>query len=321
MENHANQTEGDDPSSGLEKGPLWKTVAPWLGAIAVIAYLFYEVPLAEVLAAAGEARLEWFLPGILVAIAFWFLLDSLAFAYLITRFNRPLAWSEARAMRGVTYLLAAINWNIGTAGIVFYLRRFKGIPALESTSSILFYSIFDTIVLLSLALAGAWSLQGSAELGSIESTAGGILFVTAASLAFLRAERPDWGWARRVRGWAVFRSHRLATPQDFAILLAIRTGYFGCFIATFYFGAMAFGLEVSLPLAMASTPLILLAGALPITPGGLGTQAAAMLYLWSGTGDPAAVLALGLTLPVALTGARVLLGLPYLAEFRRLSPS
>ncbi|MEO2166949.1 MAG: hypothetical protein ABGY42_02310 [bacterium] len=66
-------------------------------------------------------------------------------------------------------------------------------------------------------------------------------------------------------------------------------------------------------------PLILLAGALPITPGGLGTQAAAMLYLWSGTGDRAAILAFGLILPVALTGTRVLLGLPYLAEFRRLS--
>jgi uncharacterized membrane protein YbhN (UPF0104 family) len=319
MGGRASTTDSEDTSARLEKEPRWKTAAPWLGAIAVITYLFSEIPVDEVLVAAGEARLAWFVPGILFAVGFWFLLDSLAFSYLITQFNQPLSWPEARAMRGVTYLLTAINWNVGTAGIIFYLRRFKAIPALESTSSIFFYSVFDLLVLLSFALGGAWSLESTSELGDAGRTTAGLLFFTGASLALLRSDRPDWGWMQRVRAWSVFRSHRLATPQDFAVLLAIRAGYFSCFVAAFYFGAKAFGIDVSLTLAIASTPLILLAGALPITPGGLGTQAAAMLYLWGDTGDQAAILALGLILPIVLTGARVLLGLPYLAEFRRLN--
>ena len=43
-----------------------------------------------------------------------------------------------------------------------------------------------------------------------------------------------------------------------------------------------------------------------------------MLFFWSTYGDRGAIVALGLVLPVTLTLTRVLLGLPYLAEFRRL---
>lgn len=198
----------------LEKGPLWKTVAPWLGAVAVIAYLFFEVPVEEVVAAAREAQLKWFVPGVLLAVIFWFLLDSLAFSYLISQFSRPLSWAEARAMRGVTYLLAAVNWNIGTAGIVFYLRRFKGVPALESTSSVLFYSIFDILVLLTFAFVGARSIEASAELGNVEPILAGLLLTVGVALAALLSDFPNWGWLRRVRAWSVFRSHRLATRRD-----------------------------------------------------------------------------------------------------------
>ena len=72
---------------------------------------------------------------------------------------------------------------------------------------------------------------------------------------------------------------------------------------------------------LASVPVILMAGALPITPAGLGTQAAAMLFFWSDVGDRGAIVAFGLVIPIALVGARVLLGLPYLGELRGLRKS
>ena len=66
----------------------------------------------------------------------------------------------------------------------------------------------------------------------------------------------------------------------------------------------------------AAAPAILAAGAIPITPAGLGTQQAAMLFFFAPYGDPAAILAFGLTFPVTLTLARCLLGLRYLRDLR-----
>ena len=301
--------------------PLWKTLAPWAGAVAVIAYLFFEVPYVEVWEAASRARLDWLVPLMLISVLYWFLLDSLAYSYLVTRFNTPFGWDEARGMRAVTYLVAAINWNVGTAAIVLYLRRFKEIPPMESTSTLLFYMMFDTLILTSFALAGATVFGESPAIQKIQLGAGIVLAVNCLVLAMLAGERPGWAWLGRMRAWSVVRSYRMAHPRDFAVLLMIRIAYFAGFIGVFFIGALSFGVDVPFTLAMASVPAILLAGALPITPAGLGTQAAAMLFFWSAYGDRGAIVALGLVLPVTLTLTRVLLGLPYLAEFRRLRSS
>jgi uncharacterized membrane protein YbhN (UPF0104 family) len=315
------QTQPPEPE-GLpdEKArtPLWKALLPWVGAVAIIAYLFWEVPLGEVWEAARQARLDWFIPLLLGAVGYWFLLDSGAYSYLITRFNAPLAWKEARAMRGVTYVVAAINWNIGTAAIVLYLRRFKDIPPLRSTSSILFYTMFDGIILLTLAFIGASFFGESAEIETVQTGAGLLLLGNGVVLAALLANVPRWKWLEKIRGWSVFQTYRKAKPRDFAVLFAIRIAYFSGFVAIFLLGARAFGITVPFVLGLASVPVIMMAGALPITPAGLGTQAAAMLYFWEGTGERAAIVAFGLVIPIALTGARVLLGLPYLKELRRL---
>lgn len=310
-------SEIDDTASGGSTA-LWKILLPWIGAAAILAYLFWEVPFAEVWQAARNARLAWFVPEVALGILYWFLLDSRAYAYLISRFNAPLAWEEARAMRGVTYLIAAVNWNVGTASIILYLRRFKQIPALESTSSLFFYTNFDGMVLVSLAFIGASFFGESIEIERIQAVSGVMLLGGAFTLAVLMASWPGWAWLQRVRRWAIFRSFRLARPVDFAVLLGIRIAYFAGFLAVLYFGSRSFGIEVPFWLTLASVPVILMAGALPITPAGLGTQAAAMLFFWSDYGDEAAIVAFGLVFPVALTGARVVLGLPYLAELRRL---
>jgi hypothetical protein len=94
--------------------------------------------------------------------------------------------------------------------------------------------------------------------------------------------------------------------------------YFSVFVGVFWLGSHAFGVEVPLLVAMAATPGILLAGAIPITPAGLGTQQAAMVFFFSAYGDEAAILAFGLAFPVALILSRCLLGLRYLRDLRKL---
>jgi uncharacterized membrane protein YbhN (UPF0104 family) len=298
-----------------------KQAAPWAIAAAILWFLFDRVPIADAWTAAGEARLLEFALATAVAVTGWWLLESRAFAYLFTRFNAPLSWAEARSLRALTYLVTPINWNLGTAAIILHLRRSKGIGAVQSTSTMLFYGLVDLLVLSGLALAGAWVLPASPAIATVERAAGVAVGFAIAMLAVSMASRPRWRWLERMRAAGIFSTHRRATVRDLAVLVAVRTCYFSGFVLFFWFGAQAFHTAVPLPYAMAATPIILVVAALPITPAGLGTQQAAMLYLFEPYGSEASILAFALAYPVALIAARIPLGLPYLGDLAALRAS
>jgi uncharacterized membrane protein YbhN (UPF0104 family) len=287
-------------------------------AAAILGYLFRQVPVADAWGAARQARLEIFIPCTVLSLIHWFLVESCALAYLFSRFNAPLSWMEARSLRGLTYLVTPINWNLGTATIILHLRRSKGIGAMESTSSMLFYMTIDGLVLGSLAMVGVWMLPPSPELGQLGRGAAIFVAVQLVLLALVMQRRPDWSWLRRFRSLRVFRTHGLAGWRDVALLLVIRSLYFGGFVFFFWLGTRAFQVELPLFFAVAATPLILMAGALPITPAGLGTQQAAMLYLFSAHGSEGAVLAFALAFPVAVVLGRLPLGLLYIRDLAAL---
>lgn len=291
---------------------------PWALAAAILWYLFRRISIGDTWTAAERARLEIFVPCALVAAACWFLLESGAFAYLFTRFNAALSWAEARSLRGLTYLLTPIHWTVGTGAIILHLRRSKGIGAIECTSSMLFYGTMDGVVLGSLALLGIWLMPRSPAIEPVGPLLAGFLALQIAVLALLMAPAPGWAWLRRIRSIQLFRTHRLATWRDAALISAIRAAYFGCFVLFFWLGGRAFQIELPLGFALVSTPLVLAAGSLPITPSGLGTQQAAMLYLYSPYGSQPSILAFALAFPVALSLARAPLGLFYLRDLAAL---
>ena len=305
----------------LESAGQWaRKVGPWVVAAAILGLLFWKIPFSDAWDAAQNARLGIFLPGMLAVVTFWFLVESRAFAYLFSRFNAPLSWTEARSLRGTSYLLTPINWNLGTAAIILHLRRSKNVDAVASASTMLFYALVDGTVLAGLALVGVSLLAASPEVAALRRVVTGFAVFQLAFLALFMAPAPAWRWLARVRGLAIFRTHGLATSRDFATLALLRGLYFSGFVGIFWLGGRAFGVAVPLEMATAAMPAILLAGALPITPGGLGTQAAAMLFFFSPYGAQAAILAFGLAFPVALALGRCMVGLLYLhnlAEIRR----
>lgn len=308
-----------EPHAGEEKTQsaviVWgKKLAPWVITVLIFYYLFATVPFEDTWKAAQAAQLEVFLPVMLVAVVLWFLIDSAAFAFLFTRFNANVTWAEARSLRGLTYLLTPINWNLGTAAVILHLRTSKRIGALESTSTILLYQSVDGMVLAGFAGLGALLLPVTAASTSIRNIGLGIVLVSAVSLAFMMGNWGSYRWATRIRGLGVFQSHRKAVWKDVAVLIVLKSFYFAVFIFSYWMGCEAFGVELPLSFAFASTPAVMMSAALPITPGGFGTQQAAMLYFYSPYGEEAAVLAFAFTFPVVLLLFRALLGLPYLKD-------
>jgi hypothetical protein len=299
-----------------------RRAAPWAIAAAILWWLFDRVPLAEAWTATAQAHLLEF--GLVTAllVTAWWLLESRAFAYLFTRFNDTrVTWKEARALRGLTYLATPINWNLGTAAIVLHLRRSKGIGAIQSTSTMLFYGVIDLLVLSTLALIGASALPDSPVIGPIQRTAAIADGFAIAMLAVLMTSRPGWGWLQRFRGAGIFSTHRQAKLADVALLAAVRTCYFGGFVLYFWLGTWAFNASVPLLFALAATPIILVIASLPITPAGLGTQQAAMLYFFAPYAAEAPVLAFSLSYPVALIFTRLPLGLLYIRDLAALRES
>jgi uncharacterized membrane protein YbhN (UPF0104 family) len=298
-----------------------RAILPWLVAAAVVWFLFRRVPFRAALDAAGDADLPLFAAAAALGVVAWFLLESSAFAYLFSRFNAPLTRREARSLRAVTYLLTPINWNLGTGAIVLHLRRSKGVGALAATSSLLFYGLIDGIVLSGLALLGVRTLAASPMVETITRVAAGFLAVQLACLALFLLPLPRWSWRERLRAMGVFRSHALATWRDVAVLLGIRGLYFAGFVLFFWAGTRAFAVAVPLSHLAAVVPAILLLGGLPLTPAGLGTQQAAMLYFFGAFGSEAQILAYGFAFPVALIAARLPLGLLYLRDLALLRES
>jgi Lysylphosphatidylglycerol synthase TM region len=299
-----------------------RRAAPWAIAAAILWFLFDRVPLAEAWTATAQARLLEF--GLVTAlmVTAWWLLESRAFAYLFTRFNDTrVTWREARALRGLTYLATPINWNLGTAAIVLHLRQSKGIGAIQSTSTMLFYGVIDLLVLSTLALVGASALPDSPVIAPIQRGAAIADGLAIATLVVLMTSRPRWSWLERLRGAGIFSSHRRATLADVAVLSGVRTCYFGGFVLYFWLGAWAFNASVPALLALAATPVILVVQSLPITPAGLGTQQAAMLYFFAPYAAEAPVLAFSLSFPVALIVARLPLGLIYVRDLAALRES
>jgi uncharacterized membrane protein YbhN (UPF0104 family) len=295
-----------------------KQVLPWVIAAAILWWLFRRVSFADALVAAEHARLEVFVPAVLLAVTAWFWIESIAFAYLFSRFNAPVSRRESRGLRAVTYLVTPINWNLGTGAIILHLRRSKGIAALEATSSMLFYFLIDALALGSLMLLGVALLPASPALQSVGRAAAVIVGMQLVLLLFFLPRWPAWRWVDRVKAFKVFRTHGQARWRDVGFLLGIRMLYFGCFVLFFWVGTRAFHVDAPLLFMAASVPVILAVGALPITPAGLGTQQAAMLYFFAPFGTEAQILAYGLAFPVAVSLGRVLLGLFYLGDLRAL---
>ena len=285
---------------------------PWFVAIATVGYVFIRVPLSEAWSAAREARVEVLVPLVVGAVLFWFLLESFAYARLFTRFNTKLSWREARSLRGLSYLLTPIHLSLGKVGIVLRLSAIKKISPLEAASTVALYQTLDAMVLAALTTIGLFIIPATSITSEARIIAIALIVSLAGYLVLIRFDWPESGIATRIRKWGIHRTHRVFETRDLALILGIKLAYHLTFVAVFYFGARAFGIELPLAIALAATPIIQAVGAIPISPAGLGTQQASMLYFFSSYGSDGAIVAFGFSLTVALIGARCLLGLAYL---------
>jgi len=189
----------------------------------------------------------WMAPVVLGCVALVYLGDSFAiwktFGWFLTR----MSFTDVLLVRGATYLLAAINYNVGQGAIVYFVHKNAGTTIMRGVATILLVLGINVLALLFLATGG--------------------MAVVAIRPRFV--DRP------------LFEVLLSAGLGGHARALVVRLPHIAALIAFQFSALRAFGVEVPLVYALATLPITFFIAVLPISVQGLGTTQAAMIYFFA----------------------------------------
>ena len=111
-------------------------VLPWLVTAGLLLLLFLRTSVNEVLGAARSSA-GWTLPVGLACVVGLYIFDSFAMWRTFGWFLAKMSFSDVLLVRGATYLLAAINYNVGQGAIVYFVHRTAGTSIMRGAATVL----------------------------------------------------------------------------------------------------------------------------------------------------------------------------------------
>ena len=292
---------------------------PWLLGLAIIVAIATRVPLAAFRDAIHEGpHVRLLAVDAAVGIASLF---ADTFATWIGLLVMNVKWSLSRtlAVRGATYLLSLINYAVGQGGIGFYLHR-DGMTGMRAAGVTLF-SIGITFATLLAITVGAWLAGGYTGGTALTWTVVGSSIAFVIYLAIIAA-RPA----------ALVRRELLAPLFDAGVgghVLSVlaRVPHVSLIVLGHWFALLAWNVPVPFEVAATALPIVVVAGVLPISPAGLGTIQAALVYFFSSYAPgpdsdarAAAILAFAIVHFVYTMVVQLAIGVACIAPARRGTP-
>ena len=280
-------------------------VLPWLVTAGLLFLLFRRISFSAVVAGVHNAA-GWTVPVTLLCVAAIYVADSFAiwktFGWFLTR----MSLSDVLLVRGATYLLAAINYNVGQGAIVYFVHRNKGTTIMRGVATILLVLGVNVLALLFLTTG---VLPVAPGIPKAVKVLVGIAWAGLALYVALVALRPRW------LDRPLFEVLLNAGLAGHARALAVRIPHIAALIV-FQF-ALLRGFDIRVPLfdALAMLPVVFLVAVLPISVQGLGTTQTMMVYFFAryAPGEPAtreaAVIAASLVGQAVAFGFQALLGI------------
>jgi hypothetical protein len=279
-------------------------VLPWLVTAGLLAWLAYKIDFTA-FKAGIHGSAGWMAPATLACVIAVYLADSLAiwktFGWFLTR----MSFADVLLVRGATYLLAAINYNVGQGAIVYFVHKNAGTTIMRGIATTLLVLGVNVLALLFLASAG---LAIAPDIPRAVKILVAVAWVGLAIYVVLIKVRPRW------LDKPVFEVLLNAGIGGHARALLVRIPHLASLIAFQYTALHGFGVQVPLVDAFAVMPVIFLVGVLPISVQGLGTTQATMVFFLAryAPGSPgqqaALVTAASLTAQALAFGFQALLG-------------
>jgi hypothetical protein len=250
-----------------------KRAWPWLVGIAIVVAIATRIPFAAFRDAMGQGPLVQMLGVELVITLAVLCTDSFStwVGLIALRMRRPL--KRVASVRGATYLLFLINYALGQGGFGYFLHRTGETPA-RATGATLFLigTNFATLLVLTTACVIAAGGGPSPALAHV-------LYAACAAFAvYLVVIALSPGFLAR-RG--IFAPLFEAGLRGHAIAIAGRLPHVTMVVLGNWIAMRAWGLDLPLGDALLFLPAVAIATVLPISPGGLGTTQAAIVYFFA----------------------------------------
>lgn len=267
-----------------------KTWAPWVILALVFYFLFKQIPPENVWKVAQNVNLPLFIFNALLYFFLAMLADCMGLRWAFSRFLTPINFSETFFMRGATYLLMLLNYNLGQGAMAVYLKRTHKIPAFKTLGTVFFLTLTDLSLMLGFGLL-AMSLQPTVLRG-IDLQPGAIrfaiLFYSCVLLWVgfwifskkLTAVR-KWKVARWFLENPVFTTFVDAKPMDYLKVVVLRIPMICIVISGIFLMLTSYSSSLSFLDLVSRTPVAMLLNTLPLTPAGLGTGQVIAVELYS----------------------------------------
>ncbi len=269
---------------------IFKVLFPWLVAAGLFYYLFKKIPPKQFF-----HSLQYVSPLLFTAFAIFYFLallcvDTWGLSKVLSKFSGPVNFSKLLPGRCVSYLLSIVNYNAGQAGIAVYLKRTQGTSFFKTLGSILFVAVTDLYWIIALAFFGSFFLKIEIQGISLKYWVQWVAIIAAIALLVHLAFWHRWfarifpfqfhfAFADWIRGRHLFQPFHHARLKDYFWIAFLRLPIHLMIIGSIWVLIRIFGATIPLREVVGIVPLIFLFGALPITPGGLGTVQLATVEL------------------------------------------
>lgn len=252
-----------------------KRLGPWLVSFAILAFLFARVPREALITSLKSGPLLPLAAYTAVQVLLVLMADACATAVSLAVVGIRQRFFLIFLARGATYILGILNYALGQGALGLYLQR-SGVPAMRAAGIMVFLMVVNLGVILFVAslalLMGGYPETVRINLSPLAYglPVGLLLYLAVIALP------PRW-----------LRNYRLLTPLLEAGLrghlraAAGRLPHVLLLVITHWGALRLWGIQVPLAQGVAMVSLVLLIVALPITPVGLGTSQAALVFLFS----------------------------------------
>jgi hypothetical protein len=283
-----------------------RRAVPWIVTAGLLFLVFRKVSVAQIVAATRTSA-SWTVPACVAGVAAIYLADSFAIWKTFGWFLAPLTYGQVLVVRGATYLLAAINYNVGQGAMVYFVHRAKGTTVMRGVATLLLVMGINVVALIGLATVG---FAVAPDIPRVVRVVVLVAYAGLAVYALAVAWKPRWLAAR-----PLFDVLLGAGLGGHLRALAVRLPHIATLVIFQTSILHGFGVDVPVSQAIVLLPVVFFIAVLPISVQGLGTTQAAMVYFFAryapGTAQQQAgtVVAASLFATTAATLLQALLGL------------
>lgn len=308
MRSTAVQARPDDSPRPSRIRTCMINVAAYAGAALIVWLLARDIPFAQLARDAARAKLALFIPAVVASLVLWIIGDTVIYARLFSDFHVPTRFREMLPGAAVHEFLQVVNGVAAGSSLAWFVQMRKNVDWLTAGCTLALLGFVDLQVMAWMLLI-AGRIDPRAMLGISWHYLAIVIAGSCAFAAFWLRGRPQSRLARWLYRRPTLSAFRRMRPAHYIKLSLIRIPTFAVQGIVLYLEMIAFGIRAPLARVMLMLPVVLIAGALPFGPSGLGTRQAAIVIGFREFGSRASLLAMSLSHACLVIVARLMLGL------------